>query len=120
MKATPWLHAERYRIKGEYGEPDGVFMVAGITEPLAVIASVGSGWDHVSVSAETRCPTWDEMQYVRKMFFASDETVVQIHPPVDKYVNCHPYCLHMWRPQGQDLPLPPRWMIAPVDGKMVA
>jgi len=22
-------------------------------------------------------------------------------------VNIHPYCLHLWRPVGQDIPLPP-------------
>ena len=26
----------------------------------------------------------------------------------EDYVNVHPYCLHIWRPQHQDLPKPPK------------
>jgi hypothetical protein len=79
---------------------------------LRIIASNGSGWDHVSVSLADRCPTWDEMQFVRTMFFLPEETVVQIHPPLDRHVNVHPYCLHLWRNQSESIELPPSWMLA--------
>lgn len=36
---------------------------------LTVIASAGEGWEHVSVSTPVRCPTWDEMEFVKRMFF---------------------------------------------------
>lgn len=72
-----------------------------------VIASWGEGWDHVSVSTPTRCLSWMEMEYIRRVFFEDHETVMQIHPPVSDYVNVHPYCLHLWRPQNQSIPTPP-------------
>jgi len=82
---------------------------------LFVIASDGEGWDHVSVSLRNRCPTWEEMCFVKDSFFDPEETVIQYHPPKSEYVNCHDYCLHMWRPQDVELPLPPGWMVGPID-----
>lgn len=72
------------------------------------IASWGGGWDHVSVSYPNRCPTWDEMHAVKDMFFEDEEVCVQYHPAKSDYVNVHPYCLHIWKPQGMELPKPPR------------
>ena len=74
---------------------------------LFVIASTGFGWDHVSVSTRTRCPTWGEMEYVKRMFFEDHETAMQLHVPPSDHVNCHPYCLHLWRPQEFEIPRPP-------------
>lgn len=82
------------------------------TGRLKIIASPGddderSGWDHVSVSLARRCPTWDEMTWIKHLFFEPDEVVIQIHPRVVDYVNDHPYCLHLWRPTAVELPTPP-------------
>lgn len=85
----------------------GVFQVAG----LLVIASSGMGWDHVSVSRRDRTPTWEEMARVKKMFFKDDETVMQLHVPISDHINCHPNCLHLWRPQEQEIPRPPSVMV---------
>jgi len=41
----------------------------------------------------------------------ASDCVVQYHPPRSEYVNNHPFCLHLWRPAGLDLPLPPAWMV---------
>lgn len=69
-------------------------------------------WEHVSVSCINRCPTWEEMQAVKELFWSDDETVVQIHPPRKHYVNHHPYCLHLWRNvKSPDFPLPPKELI---------
>ena len=81
---------------------------------LRIIASWGDGWEHVSVSTETRCPTWDEMNHIKDLFWHSDECVIQYHPPANRYVNCHPYCLHLWRPIGVELPMPPTYMVGPM------
>jgi hypothetical protein len=75
---------------------------------LRVVASAGGGWDHVSVSLANRTPTWAELEYVRKLLFKPDEVVVQYHVPAEDHVNIHPYCLHLWRPHGVQLPLPPK------------
>ena len=74
---------------------------------VAIVASWGGGWEHVSVSLKKRCPTWDEMCLVKDLFWAEDECVVQFHPPKAEYVNCHPYCLHLWKRVGAEYELPP-------------
>ena len=68
---------------------------------------------HVSVSAKDRCPTWGEMCWVKDQFWGPEECVIQYHPPRSRYVNAHPFCLHLWRPVGLDLPQPPEWALAP-------
>jgi hypothetical protein len=71
------------------------------------------GWEHVSVSTKFRAPTWDEMHWVKEQFWDAEETVVQFHPPKSQYVNCHPYCLHLWRKVGAEYQLPPRDFVGP-------
>lgn len=80
---------------------------------LKVIASDGMGWDHVSVSLPNRCPNWPEMCLVKDLFFELNETVVQFHPSIEEYINCHPYCLHLWRSQTDIHDLPPSELIGP-------
>jgi hypothetical protein len=75
--------------------------------PLRIIASWGEGWDHVSVTLEHRVPTWEEMCFAKELLFEPDDCVVQFHPPASRYINNHPYCLHLWRPQAQEILLPP-------------
>lgn len=74
---------------------------------LRVIASEGEDWDHVSVSTETRTPTWDEMEFIRGLFFGDEETVMQLSVPRSEHINNHPHCLHLWRPQKATIPRPP-------------
>jgi len=71
-----------------------------------IIASWGGRWDHVSISLENRCPTWDEMCWAKDLFWNSEETVIQYHPSKSSYINNHPFCLHLWKPQHQTIPLP--------------
>jgi hypothetical protein len=78
---------------------------------LRVIASTGEGWDHVSVSMQRRIPTWIEMDYIRSLFFEEDEVVMQLHPAREHHINVMEYCLHLWRPQTEAIPLPPKWMV---------
>lgn len=80
--------------------------------PLLIIASVGMGWDHVSVSLPSRCPTWEEMERVKRLFFRDDETAMQLHVPPSDHKNHHPYCLHLWRPHNVEIPRPPSIMAA--------
>lgn len=78
---------------------------------LRMKSAIGDGWEHVSVSLVNRCPTWDEMCFVKDLFWSPEETVVQYHPRASEYVNNHPYCLHLWRPIGVGLPLPPPGLV---------
>ena len=98
------------------GSGEGCFKVFVDGKSFLAIASTGLGWDHVSVSpwSEKRktCPTWEEMCAVKDLFFLDDERVVQFHPPREEYVNRHPYCLHLWRPnRGAEMPHPPIEMV---------
>lgn len=95
-----------------------------------VQASDGSGWEHASVSLlkeETtivkqskgnhvkrsqfviveRCPTWEEMCYIKDLFWQETDMVMQYHPAKEDYISMHPYCLHLWRPTDQTVPKPP-------------
>lgn len=91
----------------------GVFRMKFNGQPLAVIASVGEGWDHVSVSCPDRIPTWDEMEYIKRRFFEDDETAMQLHVPPGEHIDCCRNCLHLWRPLDVDIPRPPPIMVGP-------
>lgn len=80
-------------------------------QDLIILASSGDGWEHVSVSRARRCPNWPEMEYVKRMFFKDSETVMQLHVPESEHINCHPNCLHLWRPTNETIPRPPGWMV---------
>jgi hypothetical protein len=116
---------EPYRIRtGNYasrpGDPWGAFK---FDDGMAVMANPAHPesrkWEHVSVSFEDRTPTWEEMCRVKNMFWLPEEAVVQYHPPESVYVNCHPHCLHLWRPtrHKDKLPLPPSLLIGPMTAK---
>lgn len=78
---------------------------------LWIIASNGGGWDHLSVSLKDRCPTWLEMEAVRKLFTAPGEVWLQFGVPSRDHINLHEYCLHWWRHQHREVRLPPGWMV---------
>jgi hypothetical protein len=80
-------------------------------QSVFVIASDGEGWEHVSVSRQDRCPTWDEMCQVKALFWDDEDCVIQYHPPKSEYVNNHPYCLHLWRPLRAEVPLPDSFLV---------
>lgn len=98
MFATTTPVIEQHRIAGQPGDMNGAFQIGN----MRIIVSEGMGWDHVSVSRPTRCPTWDEMETVKRMFFKPTETCMQLHVPEAEHINRHAYCLHLWRPQTSD------------------
>ncbi len=71
-------------------------------------------FEHVSVTVvnEARCPTWEEMCFVKDLFWLEEETVLQYHPPKSQYVNKHKHCLHLWKPVDFEIPVPPMKTIA--------
>ena len=79
-------------------------------EPFVVVASSGDGWDHVSVSCKDRCPTWAEMDAIKRIFFKPGEVAMQLHVTAEDHINVHPFTLHLWRPHGtkRAIPLPPK------------
>ena len=102
--------AAYYGSNGDGG--NGAFQIPFASATLRVLASNGDGWDHVSVSCRNRCPNWQEMEHVKRLFFADDETAMQLHVPPADHVNVHPYTLHLWRPNdGREIPRPPGGMV---------
>ena len=117
MKDTVPANIEKLRIKeGKLGSDasfgmNGAFVIPYCSSELTVIISDGAGWDHVSVSLRNRCPNWEEMAFVKRLFFKPEETVIQYHPKESEYVNTCRTCLHLWRKQGHEYELPPRMMV---------
>jgi hypothetical protein len=91
---------------------NGCFKIPLSAAPLIVIVATGAGWEHISVSTPDRCPTWDEMQFIKRRFWPEDVVVMQLHVAERDHINMHPHCLHLWRPLYFDIPLPPAWMVA--------
>jgi hypothetical protein len=94
----------------------GAFKLPSPTDgqSLRVVASNGDGWDHVSVSRQSRCPNWIEMDFVKRKFFEDSETAMQLHVPVTDHINRHPFTLHLWMPKpetGLTIPMPPKEMV---------
>lgn len=92
---------------------NGHFIIKHGGVRLFVIASDGGGWEHVSVTVQDakRCPTWEEMCRVKAAFWGPDDCVIQYHPAESQHINNHHYCLHLWRPVGNDIQTPPTFMV---------
>ncbi len=127
MIPAPNDKIEKYRIKhgpmasdpswgnnGQFAIPHaGIFLFCQVSDEL--------GWEHVSVSLLrrvkgsytpiSRTPSWEEMCAVKNVFWSPEETAVQYHPPEADYINCHPYCLHLWRSTKHEIPIPPKALV---------
>jgi hypothetical protein len=90
---------------------------------IRCMSSNGLGWDHVSVTVaaknqnSTRCPTWEEMCWVKDQFWNKDEVVWQYHPAESNYVSDHHFCLHLWSKQNFEMPTPDPIMVGRTKGQ---
>lgn len=113
MRNLRQLDSHRLEVRKYYGsngdETCGAFSLPSPVDgqPLHIVASSGDGWDHVSVSRTSRCPHWLEMDFVKRRFFEDHEIAMQLHVAPKDHINRHKYTLHLWRPLGRDIPLPP-------------
>lgn len=84
---------------------------------FVVMCSDGLDWEHISISVAkkrkqpSRCPTWEEMCWVKDQFWSKDTCTVQYHPSESEYVNAHPFTLHIWRPTKLEVPIPDKKMV---------
>ena len=125
MRSEPNLRIENYRdnshpdYRNKGGKNWGAFLIPSTDGNLRILSSgfaddqnpVAAGWEHVSVSCAKRCPTWNEMDKVKKLFWRDDETVVQFHPRDDAKINAHEFCLHLWKLAATEFVLPPKELI---------
>jgi hypothetical protein len=62
-------------------------------------------WIHVSVSRQNRIPPWADIRKVKDIFIGRDQKAIMVIPSESEYVNCHPYCMHLFSNLERD-PLP--------------
>lgn len=108
-----FMEAHRAQVPG-YPAGDrenGAFLIQH--RGLKIICSSGEGWEHVSVSRRSRVPDYADLVWVKGAFWGPDACVMQLHVPATDHVNCHPNCLHLWRPIGGGIPRPPSIMVGP-------
>lgn len=132
---TDWTHLEPYRVtKDDFfatnpGQLRGLFRIPNRADlntswHFVVIASSDSaltGWEHVSAHArriggrgkpsDMRTPSWDEMSYIKSLFWHDSETVMQLHVPASEHINTHPHVLHLWKPSAETIPTPPSFLV---------
>jgi len=53
------------------------------------------------------------MSFIKRAFFKDNEWAYELHPPEGENISIHDYCLHLWRPHHQDIPLPPSIFVGP-------
>lgn len=102
-------------LRPEPGSLDGCFSIPYGNKRLFVMSTIGDReipWEHVSISLSHRTPTWEEMCFIKNLFWERDELVLQFHPPEKEYVNSCKNCLHLWKPWDQKIELPPRIALA--------
>jgi hypothetical protein len=81
------------------------------------LANAGNDWEHLTVTVfekgkrPDRCPTWEEMCYIKSLFWEDEEAVIQLHPPKSEWISNHPFALHLWKPKEIEIPLPPSIMV---------
>lgn len=113
-------HLNKFRIRtgplattDEQGVNGAFIMVLDQKLPVQILSTKDSGWEHVSVAPlkAQRCLTWEEMSEIKALFWDDHELAIQYHPPKELYVNNHQHVLHLWRPVGIDVPIPPPQLV---------
>jgi hypothetical protein len=66
----------------------------------------GRDWMHISCSRKDRLPSFDDLKFAKSTFAGDGRYAYQVFPPADKYVNIHPFSLHLWAPLNGAPPLP--------------
>jgi hypothetical protein len=110
---------EKFRInigpyRSEHGDDFGFFSIPHNRSQFIVMSSgyLKGDWYHVSISIknEQRCPVWEEMCFIKDLFFG-DNVAIQFHPKKEDYINNHPYCLHLWAPLKEEIKTPPKILV---------
>lgn len=112
----------RYRSDDKFGTTEndgnnGLFLVPYGSDLLQCIVSDGLGWEHVSVCCRTKnrakysIPNWEQMCYIKELFWDDEDVVIQFHPKKSEYVNNHNFVLHLWRSLDKEVPNPPSILV---------
>lgn len=88
---------------------DGAHYVQALTMMSVIVSGDterdGKRWIHLSIAHPTRLPTWEELVDAKEWILGREAYAVQVIPPRERYVNQHPFCLHLWScADGHPLP----------------
>lgn len=99
---VPAQTAELPGIQRAYHTESGCTVICGLEEAKAAPGGIWLPpnekmlW-HLSMAHHERYPTWDEIADVRYSLVPDNVTMAMLLPPMNDYVNDHPYCLHLWQ-----------------------
>lgn len=85
-----WRSLREAKTGGKWTTPGSMTIIASLMWELD-----NRMWLHVSCARRSRLPSWEELSHV-KAGIIGDRTALQVFPTKDKYVNEHPFCLHLW------------------------
>lgn len=96
---VPLFHLPPLQVACQMGK-DGA-MYRHLLSEVTVIESVAKEqdhrrWLHVSLAHPRRLPTWEEVKMVKSIWIGDDKDAFQVLPRQSKYVNIHPFCLHLY------------------------
>lgn len=74
-----------------YGREDRISVIVSGDRALD-----GKRWIHISLARPNKMPTWDEYRDVGRLFLWEEAWAYQVIAPKGRYINQHPYCLHMF------------------------
>lgn len=108
---------DKYRIEHwmPQTERSGAFKVFVGGRSFLVLASVDrigedGRWEHIAVTPSNTkrntCPSWEEMAAIKDMFFKPEDECIQYHPKRSRNINSRDLCLHIWRPEDENLRYP--------------
>lgn len=52
---------------------------------------------HISISHESRYPTWEEIKVARYSLIPEGVVMAMLLPPKEEFVNLHPNCFHLYQ-----------------------
>lgn len=62
-----------------------------------IITAIEGGRWHLSISTQNALPSYHELKKARYKYCPGDITMAELFPPLDKFVNAHPFCRHLWQ-----------------------
>lgn len=100
-----------YEDLGAFGPEGWSYRGRNFRGPFTVIISWDTmldnkRWIHLSVARPDRIPEWPLLREVKNIFLGHERQAVQVLPKESKYVNIHPYCLHLYACAEEADPLP--------------
>lgn len=91
---------------------------AGLRVMLGGQTYSGERWLHISLSRATRLPSWGDIGKVKELFLGDDREAYQVYPIKERYINHHPYVLHLWSNFDKPCYLPDFRIKDPITGRL--